>query len=142
MSPQGTISPTASQSAHVLIIGAGITGLILGQALKKHSVPYTLYERDATVSARGRGWGLTIHWSLDTLINLLPQHIVERLPEAYVDPEASKKGENGNFLFFDLRIGETRWKVPPNARIRVSRERLRSILLDGLTIEVGLLVDP
>lgn len=135
MSPTSTTTGKAPHS-HVLIIGAGITGLVLGQALKKYGISYTIFERDANVSARGRGWGLTIHWSLDTLIGLLPQCVVERLPEAYVDPEASRKGENGNFLFFDLRSGETRWKVPPNARIRVSRERLRAILLDGLDVEV------
>lgn len=136
MATENITSSITLQAQRVLIIGAGITGLILGQALKRQNVPYIIFERDATVSARGRGWGLTIHWSLDTLKALLPQHIVERLPEAYVDPEASKKGENGNFLLFDLRSGETRWKVPPNARIRVSRERLRSLLLNGLDVHV------
>lgn len=128
--------PAPSHQAHVLIIGAGITGVVLAQALRKHGIAFTIFERDRDVSARGRGWGLTIHWSLDTFISLLPQHLVDRLPETYVDPEASKQGENGNFLFFDLRSGETRWKVPPNKRIRVSRERLRALLLDGLDVQV------
>ena len=121
----------------VLIVGAGITGLVLGQALKRHGIPFSIFERDPSVSARGRGWGLTIHWALDTLITLLPQHILDRLPEAYVDPEAIRKGMNGNFLFFDLRSGEARWKVPPNKRIRVSRERLRELFLDGLEVQVS-----
>ena len=122
---------------HVLIIGAGITGLLLGQSLKQRNVPFTIFERDPTVSARGRGWGLTIHWSLQTFLSLLPQRIIDRLPETFVDPEASQRGENGNFLFFDLRSGEAKWKVPPNQRIRVSRERLRALLLDGLDVQVN-----
>lgn len=130
------VAHAIAHEAHVLIIGAGITGLVLAQALKEHDVAFTVFERDADVSARGRGWGLTIHWSLDTFVSLLPQHIVERLPETYVDPEASKRGENGNFLFFDLRSGDARWKVPPNKRIRVSRERLRALLLEGLDVQV------
>lgn len=125
-----------SHQPNILIIGAGITGLVLAQALKKHGLAFSVFERDSNVTARGRGWGLTIHWSLDTFISLLPQHLVDRLPETYVDPEASKRGENGNFLFFDLRSGETRWKVPPNKRIRVSRERLRALLLEGLDVQV------
>ncbi|KAL8913331.1 MAG: hypothetical protein Q9171_001808 [Xanthocarpia ochracea] len=125
----------APREAHILIIGAGITGLVLAQALKKHGVAFEIFERDPDVAARGRGWGLTIHWSLDTFLSLLPQHIVDKLPQVYVDPEASKSGENGNFLFFDLRSGETRWKVPPNKRIRVSRERLRALLLEGLDVQ-------
>jgi cation diffusion facilitator CzcD-associated flavoprotein CzcO len=47
----------APQQPQILIIGAGITGLTLGQALKKHSIPFTLFERDPTVLYRGRGWG-------------------------------------------------------------------------------------
>ena len=132
----GMSANPAEARGKVLIIGAGITGLVLGQALKRHGVAFSIFERDPSVSARGRGWGLTIHWALDTLIALLPQHVVDKLPETYVDPEASKKGVNGNFLFFDLRSGEPRWKVPPNKRIRVSRERLRALLLDGLDVQV------
>lgn len=139
MSPLSKTSPPrpAEDRPKVTIIGAGITGPVLGQALKRHDVPFSIFERDPSVSARGRGWGLTVQWALDTLLSLLPQHIVDRLPEAYVDPEASKKGENGNFLFFDLRSGETRWKVPPSKRIRVSRERLRALLLEGLDVQVS-----
>lgn len=138
MSQSSETSPAspAEDRGKVLIIGAGITGLVLGQALKRYDIAFSIFERDASATARGSGWGLTIQWALDTLIALLPQHIVDRLPEAYVDPETVKKGVNGNFLFFDLRSGEARWKVPPSRRIRVSRERLRALLLDGLDIQV------
>ncbi|KAI4212454.1 MAG: hypothetical protein LQ351_004887 [Letrouitia transgressa] len=127
--------PSSPTRPHVLIIGAGITGLCLAQALKKNGISFSIFERDPDVSARGKGWGLTIHWSLDTFLSLLPQHIVDKLPNIYVDPDAIKRGENGNFLFFDLRSGEARYKVPPNKRIRVSRERLRALLLDGLDVQ-------
>ena len=137
-SSQPSIHTHPSPNSHVLIIGAGITGLVLGQALKNHAIPFTIYERDYDVAARGRGWGLTIHWSLQTFLSLLPQHLVDRLPSVYVDPQASARGENGNFLFFDLQSGEARWKVPPSERIRVSRERLRALLLDGLDVQVGI----
>lgn len=128
----------APKQSHILIIGAGITGLTLGQALRKQGISFTIFERDPTVQHRGRGWGLTIQWALQTFLSLLPQHLVDRLPEVYVDPEASKRGENGNSIFFDLQSGEARWKVPPSQRIRVSRERLRALLLDGLDIQVPL----
>ena len=126
---------------HILIIGAGITGLLLAQSLKIHSISFTLFERrpppsDSPPNQRNEGWGLTIHWSLESFLSLLPQHLIDRLPECYVDAEASARGENGNFLFFDLRSGKARWKVPPAKRIRVSRERLRDVLLDGLDVQV------
>ena len=134
--PATAVSSVPHPQPHVLIIGAGITGLVLAHSLKKHSIAFTIFERDPNVHHRGRGWGLTIHWSLDAFVSLLPQELVDRLPEVYVDPEASKNGENGHFLFFDLRTGEARWKVPPAKRIRVSRERLRALLLDDLDIQV------
>ncbi|KAI4098138.1 MAG: hypothetical protein L6R37_006649 [Teloschistes peruensis] len=131
----GVNGSTAPREPHILIVGAGITGLVLAQALKKNGIAFTVFERDADVAARGRGWGLTIHWSLDTFLSLLPQHIIDKLPTVYVNPEAIKSGEKGNFLFFDLQSGQARWKVPPSLRIRVSRERLRALLLDGLDVQ-------
>ncbi|EZF33726.1 FAD-dependent monooxygenase [Trichophyton mentagrophytes] len=126
---------STSTPPHVLIIGAGITGLVLAQALRKHGVSFAVYERDPDPLHRGKGWGLTIHWSLGAFLRLLPQYLVDRLPETYVDPDAVAKGENGNFLLFDLRTGETKWKVPPAKRLRVSRERLRRLLMDGIDVQ-------
>lgn len=123
---------------HVLIIGSGIVGLTLAQALRKHhpSIRCTVYERDPDPSWRGAGWGLTIHWSLKPFLDQLPQELIDRLEETFVDPEASKKGQ-GNFLFFDLRTGEPLWNVPPSERIRVRREALRRLLMEGVKIEVS-----
>ncbi|KAJ5769012.1 hypothetical protein N7520_003571 [Penicillium odoratum] len=119
----------------VIIVGAGITGLVLAQALKKHSIPFEIYERDPDPLHRGKGWGITIHWALDSLIECLPRHIIDRLPEAYVDPEATRNGENGNFLFFNLRTGEALWQVPPSKRIRMAREKFRRLLMDGIEVK-------
>lgn len=120
----------------IIIVGAGITGLVLAQALKKHSIPFIVYERDPDPLYRGKGWGITIHWALDSLIECLPRHISDRLPEAYVDPEATRNGENGQFLFFNLRTGEPLWQVPPSRRIRMAREKFRRLLMDGIEIRV------
>lgn len=129
--------PSPSQSQPTIIVGAGITGLLLAQSLRSHSLPYTLHERDPSATHRGKGWGLTIHWALDDLLSLLPAQLAERLPETFVDPAASAAGDDGNFLFFDLRSGEARWRVPPNRRIRVAREKLRGLLMEGLDVRWG-----
>lgn len=69
-------------------------------------------------------------------MSLLPKDLVDRLPETFVDAEAVERGETGHFLLFDLQTGETKLRVPPSKRIRVSRERLRGLLMDGLDIQV------
>ncbi|WPH00023.1 Hypothetical protein R9X50_00284600 [Acrodontium crateriforme] len=126
---------TADHNPHFIIIGAGITGLILAQGLKKQGVSFEIFERDPNAEFRGAGWGLTIHWALDEFLALIPDHLKDRLEETYVNPVAVKNDEAGNFLFYDLQSGEARWQVPAAKRIRVSRERLRKLLMDGLDIQ-------
>jgi len=127
---------------HILIIGAGITGLIFAQSLRKRasnslSTPtFSIFERDPSPEFRGAGWGLTIHWALSDFTSLLPEYLIDKLPETFVDAEAVQRGETGNFLLFDLQTGEERYRVPPSKRIRVSREKLRRLLMDGLDIQV------
>ena len=136
--PSPPSTEDATQSPHILIIGAGIIGLTLAQALRKRhpGIKTTVYERDANASTRGAGWGLTIHWALATFQDLLPSELLERLEETFVDPVATRLGD-GSFMFLDLRTGRKRWCVPPNRRIRVRRESLRRLLMEGVDIKVG-----
>jgi len=119
----------------VIIVGAGVSGLTLAQACQKGNIPYRIFERDESATHRSAGWGLTIHWALPTFKALLPEDLVSRLPECYVNRGAVEAGEKGSFTFFDLCSGEPRWHVPAAERIRVSREKLRALLLTGLDIE-------
>jgi 2-polyprenyl-6-methoxyphenol hydroxylase-like FAD-dependent oxidoreductase len=119
----------------VIIIGAGVSGLTLAQACRKKNIPYRIYERDESVTSRGAGWGLTIHWALSTFKALLPDELVSRLSECYVNRGAVEAGEKGSFTFFDLSTVEPRWQVPAAERIRVSREKLRKLLLTGLDVQ-------
>ncbi|CCC13924.1 hypothetical protein SMACR_08433 [Sordaria macrospora] len=125
----------------VLIIGAGISGLLLAQVLKLHSIPFTIFDREPSPTARDKkenlGWGLTIHWSLAALRYLLPEELVQRLPETYVDRKAIEAGRTGTFPFYDLSTGELKASVPEvgeNSRVRVERRRLRELL--GVGVEV------
>lgn len=126
----------ASADKPVLIIGAGISGLTLALGLRKAGIPYQIFERDSSLSARSAGWGLTIHWALPAFCELLPDDIKTRLPETYVNRDAVEKGENGSFTFFDLSSGEAKWKVPAAVRIRVSRDRLRRLLTTSVDVHV------
>ncbi|AEO57277.1 hypothetical protein MYCTH_2314986 [Thermothelomyces thermophilus ATCC 42464] len=124
----------------IIIIGAGISGLLLAQYLRKSGtrVPFRIFERDADLTTRGIGWGLTLHWSLPALRSLLPEDIVRRLPEAYVDRAAVAEGRPSTFPFFNLSTGELKAKTPTadeSQRIRVTRDRLRRLLSTGLDIQ-------
>ena len=99
-----------SDRPHVLIVGAGMTGLLLAQKLKSHGISFSIYERDPSADCRGGGWGLAIHWALDVLLALLPEHLREQIPQTNVDPDALAEGRVGRFPFFNLVTGETRFE--------------------------------
>ncbi|KAJ5260522.1 hypothetical protein N7478_012127 [Penicillium angulare] len=119
----------------VLIVGAGISGLILGQYLQSQGVRFRIFDRDSALDARSGGWGLTLHWSLPALRQLLPKHILERFPDTYVNKEAVARADVGSFQFFDLKTGEALYNVPAEERIRVNRGRLRELLTSGLDVQ-------
>ena len=123
----------------VLIIGAGISGLILAHALSQRNVPFQVFERDASSDARSgdQGWGLTIHWALPILRELVPVDLQERFPEWLVNRGAVERAEKGSFTFFNLATGEARWQSPAKDRIRVSREKFRNGLTERLDVKVS-----
>lgn len=127
-------------SKPILIVGSGVSGLLLAQYLRKADVPFQIFERDLDLDTRGLGWGLTIHWSLPALRSLLPDDLVLRLPEAYVDRTAVEQGKTSAFPFFDLTTGELKASTPKasaDTRIRVTRDKFRRLLATGLDIQWG-----
>ncbi|KAK4073772.1 hypothetical protein Trihar35433_3246 [Trichoderma harzianum] len=134
-------SAPGSAKPVVLIIGAGVSGLLLAQHLKREGVSYRIFERDADLATRGAGWGLTLHWSLTALQSLLPSGLAERIcDESSVDRWADRRGELSRFPFFDLDSGELKTQTPgavKSARVRVTRQRLRKLLAEGIEIEWG-----
>ncbi|KAL4802525.1 hypothetical protein BDV18DRAFT_154218 [Aspergillus unguis] len=124
-------TPQGKHKDPVLIVGAGITGLILGQALKQKNIPFTIYERDPSLTSRHQGWALTLHWALNYLPSLVPEQILKDIEAVQVDEQVAKN-DTGNFLFLDLSTGGVKWKIPPNKRWRVNREKLRAVLVKGI----------
>ena len=127
---------SSSDDLPIIIVGAGISGLTLAQYLHKMEIPFRIFERDTSISSRGSGGGLTLHWALPALRELLPPKLESRLPETYVDKEAAAKGDTGKYQFFDLRSGKALFSVPASERIRVSRGRLRNLMTTDIDVEV------
>lgn len=144
---------------HILIIGAGLTGLILAQALRKLQhlaslnnnnntttpppplITYEIFERDPRAFFRGGGWSLTIHWALTDLQNLLPDEIMQNFETCLVNRDAAAAGQAGNFQFLNLCTSEIveAWPIPRGAASRVSRERILELLMRGVDVRVGFL---
>ncbi|KAK3326977.1 FAD binding domain-containing protein [Cercophora scortea] len=118
----------------VIIVGAGIVGLALAQALKKEGIPFQIYERDQHLAARPSGWGISV--SRAALETLLASALPSALSSIQVDPH-QRTDLNSSSLFLNLETGETAFKIPPGARWRVSRGKLRELLARGIDVKWG-----
>ncbi|KAF8851391.1 cercosporin toxin biosynthesis protein [Acephala macrosclerotiorum] len=64
----------------VIIMGAGISGLALGQGLLNASIPFHIYERDSSLNIRAQGYRVRINGSgIDALKQLLTLELYARL---------------------------------------------------------------
>lgn len=119
----------------VIVIGGGLVGLTLAQALKKAEIPHLIYERDNALDAeRGGGWAITIHWALASLQACLPTEIFTMLETIQVDPEQARK-DTGRFLFLNMATGLPKYEIPPSKRMRINRKMFRKILATGLDVQ-------
>lgn len=140
-----TTSGNAEQARlPVLIVGAGPSGLLLAQVLRRHNIPFRLFERDEDFTTRGIGWGLTLNWSLPVLRELLPDDLgsVDSMRGISVDRVSVEAGVACRFPFFDLATGERCMSAPamPESKVmRVTRKDLRRMLATDIPVEVGLL---
>lgn len=139
-----TVFDPPSSEPHVLIIGAGLTGLILAHGLDKHGIKYDIFDDfEAAGSYALREWTMGIHWSYETLVNLLPEQLSSRLvSEAAVDKslDYSSAPYNG-FVMYDGKSGDVLAEVPSEGTLlRVSRRKLRTLLSEGINVKVGALL--
>lgn len=44
----------------VLIVGAGLGGLVLAHILRASSVPFDIFERDTEMGQRSQGWAVAL----------------------------------------------------------------------------------
>lgn len=66
---------TNTKQNPILIIGAGLSGLALGQALKQASINFRIFERDQAASFRAQGYRIRIDQrGGDALQRMLPAH--------------------------------------------------------------------
>lgn len=134
---------------HVLIVGSGLTGLLLAQGLRKLNAAleskgqparytYSIYERDKAAFYRGGGFSLTIHWALQQLYDILPEHLSARIFQCVGNPAAIDNGQMGSFTYLNLRTGHPlhRNAVPPGWKgARMSRLKFLNLLMTDLHVE-------
>ncbi|KAI8630254.1 hypothetical protein F5Y19DRAFT_464114 [Xylariaceae sp. FL1651] len=122
---------------HVLIIGAGMSGLTLAHQLKKHNISFSVYERDPDNDARSQGWALSLFGSA------LAELETSMAPELGPVEQASHLTPldlPAQFVFYDITRPGMRVGVVSDDTgkiIRCNRQRLRDWLLQDIDVQFG-----
>ncbi|KAI1277390.1 putative monooxygenase [Xylaria sp. FL0933] len=122
---------------HVLIAGAGLSGLALAQFLRKEGVSFEIFERDESVDARTQGWAIALHGPLlADLKASMPEDIgpieqktnhltpLDHIPPQIVFYDATKP---------DMRVGVT--DDDSHHFVRANRQRLRDWLRQHIPVQ-------
>ncbi|KAI9652381.1 MAG: hypothetical protein M1831_006859 [Alyxoria varia] len=122
---------------HVLIIGAGITGLVLAQGLKQAGIPYTIYEKEVKMNYRSNEWTMAIHWSLENLEKLIPSELYKKLDDISCNP-AVPIDAGGNYPIIHGESGNLLAGVPYKRGLRVPRSKMRALMAEGIEVQYGM----
>ena len=116
----------------VIIVGGGIGGLCLAQALKKADVPCRVYERDESPDSRLQGYRLNVEpFGAHALRDCLPGPLWELLVQASGDPGPGMGVFTQRMRPLMYEPG-TDQPDPVDRAHAVSRATLRQLLLAGL----------
>ncbi|KAJ3169798.1 hypothetical protein HDU88_000436 [Geranomyces variabilis] len=131
--PAVTASPQ-QKTPTVLIIGAGIGGLALAQALRKQGISFQIFERDASAAIRPQGWALSLNWILG---ELLPAFSLDLPPLAATAVEA-ELGLPSESAFYNANTKETLFRAGSHGGfLRVNRAALRDWLMSHIDVTWG-----
>ncbi|KAH8600660.1 hypothetical protein B0O99DRAFT_648833 [Bisporella sp. PMI_857] len=101
----------------ILISGAGISSLLLAQSLRRASIPFQIFERDASINFRGQGYRLRLSSEgLDAIESVLS-------PEDWqIFWDTCGKTGGGGFATIDVTTGEKIIEPPKEEKVDEKKE--------------------
>ncbi|KAJ5887310.1 hypothetical protein N7504_011357 [Penicillium tannophilum] len=129
-----------SNDFHVIIVGAGATGLLIAQGLKKAGISATIFEKcsEKEYEERSGKWTMALHWSIQHIEACLPPKIFEQLKSAETNPwEEQDPAEAGSIPVVNGRTGELMAKVPMPHPKRIVRGKLRDLFRKDIDVQFG-----
>ncbi|KAK3950731.1 hypothetical protein QBC32DRAFT_8526 [Pseudoneurospora amorphoporcata] len=121
----------------IVIIGAGLTGLLAAQALKKHGFQVIIYDSEPHLNSRPRDWTILIHWALPLFSSLLPPSIFANFDRAICNPHLDFDEWAETLPMYNGETGDLMFKSAVPGSRRITRRGLREVLAEGLEIQWG-----
>ena len=116
----------------VLIVGGGLSGLMLSNVLKSQGIVCEVFERDSDPDARHQGFSTTFHEGLKALKEHMSKDRLQDFGKKVgVDHENNAGGIS--FMFFDSQrnLELASFELPAYQGYRINRKRFRNWLLKG-----------
>lgn len=121
---------------HVLIVGAGLSGLTLAQILRKNKISFSIFERDSRADARAQGWAIALHGPMLAEVSAwMPADLGPIEQTNHLSPLNHIPAQ---FVFYDVNKPDWRVGVTEDESgkiVRANRQRLRDWLLQHLTVQ-------
>jgi hypothetical protein len=129
----------SSPYPHVLIVGGGLGGLTLAQALRKQGISFEVFEREPDPNSRPQGWCIGLHTMMADLKASFPEDMPPIDPTNHLLPLELPT----QIVFYDgtkdpwnqTRVGTQ--SSSPGDIIRAHRGRLRNWLLTNIDVQYG-----
>lgn len=127
---------TSQPYPHVLIVGAGLSGLTLAQVLRKNGVSYEIFERDKSAEARSQGWAIALH---GPVLADLEEHMPDDIgPIECTNHLAPLHHLPAQFVFYHAKKPDMRIGVEDDDKgriVRANRQRLRDWLRTHISVQ-------
>ncbi|KAK4195428.1 hypothetical protein QBC40DRAFT_289047 [Triangularia verruculosa] len=130
----GSTAPVPDE--RVLIVGAGSSGLLIAQILKKAGIPVTVFEQDTSPTSRPRDWNFGIYWAQSRLEECLPLDLHQLIKTAQTDPNYEASPEE-TLNIFNGHTGELMNSLPAPYSMRIRRRPWLELLKTGIDVRYG-----
>ncbi|CAK7233866.1 hypothetical protein SBRCBS47491_008756 [Sporothrix bragantina] len=131
------MTSSTGSSPKVAIVGAGLTGLLAAHGLKKNGFDVVIFDGEAHIDARPRDWTIVLHWALPVMQALLPDDVAAKLPRSICNPDLEFDANAESFPVYNGITGDLMFASPMPGSRRISRQRLRAVLAEGIDIQWG-----
>jgi hypothetical protein len=96
-----------------------------------------VFDREPSINAHSRDWTILLHWAMPTMAKLLQEDVLKNLPRAICNPYLNFNTDVEYLPCYNGITGEILFKSPLPGSRRISRQKLRGVLAEGLDIRWG-----